>query len=129
MVTAHEPAAVVNNIEKISAKIDLSCISEPPEEDNRKLTLVLGDIKINIEEKPVKVPEEILETMSANEAKAIKDSFEAEIKRKSGNKIIVTCKTRKDALLLAKWKGIQEKGTYSLNPLPECFINLTGKEN
>ena len=53
----------------------------------------------------------MLETMGADEAKAIKDSFEAEIKRTPGNKIIVTCKTREDALLLAKWKGIQEKGT------------------
>ena len=125
VVTAHEPAPVVNNMEEISSKIDLSCISKPPEENKRKLTLKLGDIKINIGDGPVKVLDEMLETMSQNEAKAIKDAFEAEIKRKPGNKIIVTCKTRKDALLLAKWKGIQEKGTYSLNPLPECFIILT----
>ena len=64
---------------KISAKIYLSCISKPPEEDNRKLTLVLGDIKINTGDGPVKVPDKMLEAMSKNEAKAIKDAFEAEI--------------------------------------------------
>ena len=109
VVTAHEPATVVNNMEYISAKIDLSCITKPPEEDKRKLTFVLGDIKINTDDGPVNVPDEMLEKMSENEAKAIKGAFETEIKRKPGNKIIVTCKTRKDALLLEKWKGIQEK--------------------
>ena len=42
VVTAHEPAPVVNNMKDISAKIDLSCITQPPEEDKRKLTFVLG---------------------------------------------------------------------------------------
>jgi hypothetical protein len=116
-------------MDEIAAKIDLSCISKPPEEDNRKITIVLGDIEINEENGPVKVPKEILDTMDTNEANAIKGSFDAEIKRKPGNKIIVTCKTREDALLLAKWKGIQEKGIYTLNALPECLINLKWGEN
>jgi hypothetical protein len=62
--------------------------------------------------------------MNTEEAKAIKGAFESDIKRKTGNKIIVICKTREEALLLSKWKGIQEKGIYTLNPLPECLINL-----
>ena len=60
VVTAHEPAPVVNNMEDISAKIDLSCITQPPEEDKRKLTFILGDIKITMEDGPVKVPEKML---------------------------------------------------------------------
>ena len=54
VVTAHEPAPVVNNMEDISAKIDLSCITKPPEEDKRKLTFVLGvgDIQINTGDGP-----------------------------------------------------------------------------
>ena len=129
VVHAHKQAIVINNMDEIAAKIDLSCISKPPEEDNRKITIVLGDIEINEENGPVKVPKEILDTMDTNEANAIKGSFDADIKRKPGNKIIVTCKTREDALLLAKWKGIQKKGIYTLNALPECLINLKWGEN
>ena len=125
VVTAHEPSPVVNDIEGILSKIDLSCITQPPEEDKRKLTFILGDIKITTGAGPVKVPDEMLEKMNEHEIKAIKDAFGIEIKKKPGNKITVTCKTREDALLLAKWTGIQERGTYSLNPLPECFIKLT----
>ena len=125
VVTAHEPSPVVNDIEGILSKIDLSCITQPPEEDKRKLTFILGDIKITTGAGPVKVPDEMLEKINEHEIKAIKDAFGIEIKKKPGNKITVTCKTREDALLLAKWTGIQERGTYSLNPMPECFIKLT----
>ena len=61
--------------------------------------------------------------MSPEEAKAIKGAFESNIQTKFGNKIIIICKTREDAVLLSKWKGIQEKGTYTLKPLPECLLN------
>ena len=44
---------------------------------------------------------------------------------KIGNRITKTCKTRTDALLLGKWKGIQGSGTYTQNPLPECFTHST----
>ena len=129
VVTAHEPTPVVNNMEDIEASIDLSCIIQPPEEDKRKLTFILGDIKLTTGEGPEKVPEEILEKMNENEIRAIKDAFGIEVKKKPGNRITVTCKTRVDALLLAKWTGIQERGAYSLNPMPECLINLKWNKN
>ena len=104
--------------------IDLSDIIKPPEKDKKKLTFILGEINIDTEKTPVQVPEDIINTMSPEEATAMKAACEIEVEKKQGNKITITCKTREDALLLAKWKGNQKKGAYSLNPLPDLINNL-----
>ena len=65
--------------------------------------------------------------MTTEEKKAIVDAINLPITKKIGYRLTITCKTRKDALLLGKWKGIQNKGTYTRNPLPECFTNTTWK--
>ena len=115
-------------MEDILAKIDLSCITQPPEEEKRKLTFILGDIKITMGEGPVKVLDKMLEKMNENEIKAIKDAFEKEIK-KACQQNYCNLQNHRKPLLLAKWTGIQESGTHSLNPLPECFTNLTWNKN
>ena len=74
---------------------------------------------------PQDVPEEILAEMTTDEKEAIKEAFNLPIIYKFGNRLNITCKTRKDAILLGKWKGIQGRGTYTQNPLPECFTNTT----
>ena len=63
--------------------------------------------------------------MSTDEEQAIKEALNIHIEHKMGNRINITCKTRDDALLLGKWKGIQGSGTYTQNPLPECFTHIT----
>ena len=123
VVDTYEPAIEENYCSETAAKIDLSCIAKPTEEDSKKLTIVLGKIELEEDFSPTKVPQEILDKMSPEEAKAIKGAFESNIQTKFGNKIIIICKTREDAVLLSKWKGIQEKGTYTLKPLPECLLN------
>ena len=117
-----EPA--VDDNEGTGSVIDLKGVAKPPEEDSRKLTFILGDIKIDTETKPIEVPEEIIDTMNSDEATAMKAACEIKVERKQGNKITITCKTRDDAVLLAKWTGIQQRGAYSLNPLPDCIYNL-----
>ena len=117
-IDIYEPVA--NDIEGITSEIDLNCVNKPPEEDKRKLTFILGDIKIDTETLPIKVPEEILEKMDEDETKAMEAAFAINVEKKQGNRITITCKTRQDALLLAKRTGIQQKGTYSLNSLPDC---------
>ena len=122
--TMHIYEPVADDNEGTDSVIDLSDIAKPPEEDKRKLTFILGEIKIDTEKKPVQVPEDIINTMSSEEATAMKAACEINVDRKQGNKITITCKTRDDALLLAKWTGIQQKGAYSLNPLPDLINNL-----
>jgi len=117
-----EPA--VDDNEETDSAIDLNGISKPPEEDRRKLTFILGDIKMDTEAKPIQVPGEIIDMMDSDEATAMKAACTINVERKPGNKITITCKTREDALLLAKWKGNQQRGAYSLNPLPDCIYNL-----
>ena len=117
-----EPA--IDDNEGIDSAIDLNGISKPPEEDKRKLTFILGDIIMDTETKPIQVPEEIIETMNSDETTAMKAACTINVERKPGNKITITCQTREDALLLAKWKGNQQRGAYSLNPLPDCIYNL-----
>ena len=73
------------------------------------------------------MPGEILTGMAIDEKQAIKEAFNLPILYKIGNWLTITCKTRKDAILLGKWKGIQGRGTYTQNPLPECFTNATWK--
>ena len=115
---------VADDIEGIASEIDRNCVSKPPEEDKRKLTFILGDIKMDTETMPIKVPDEIIERMDTDETKAMKAACAIKVERKQGNRVTITCETRDDALLLAKWKGNQQKGAFSLNPLPECFTNL-----
>ena len=122
--TMHIYEPVADDNEGTDPVIDLSDIAKPPEEDKRKLTFILGEIKIDTEKTPVQVPEDIINTMSSEEATAMKAACEIEVEKKQGNKITITCKTREDALLLAKWKGNQQKGAYSLNPLPDLINNL-----
>ena len=117
-----EPA--VDDNEETDSAIDLNGISKPPEEDRRKLTFILGDIKMDTEAKPIQVPGEIIDMMDSDEATAMKAACTINVERKPGNKITITCQTREDALLLAKWKGNQQRGAYSLNPLPDCIYNL-----
>ena len=117
-----EPAADDN--EGTDSVIDLNNISKPPEEDKRKLTFILGDIKMDTETTPIQVPEEIIDKMDSDEATAMKAACAIKVERKQGNRITITCKTRDDALLLAKWTGNQQKSAYSLNPLPDCIYNL-----
>ena len=62
--------------------------------------------------------------MNSEEATAMKAACERNVERKQGNMITITCKTKDDALLLAKWTGNQQKGAYSLNPLPDLINNL-----
>ena len=121
-IDIYEP--VVDDIEGRASEIDRNSVSKPPEEDKRKLTFILGDIKMDTETMPIKVPDEIIERMDADETKAMKTACAIKVERKQGNRITITCEIRDDALLLAKWTGNQQKGAYSLNPLPECFINL-----
>ena len=117
-----EPAA--DDIEGKATEIDRNCVSKPPEEDKRKLTFILGDIKMDTETMPIKVPDEIIDAMDQDETKAMKAACAINVERKQGNRITITCETRDHALLLAKWTGNQQKGAYSLNPLPECFTKL-----
>ena len=63
--------------------------------------------------------------MDTEKERAIKEAFAERVEKKPGNKITITCKTRSDALLVAKWNGIQNSGTYTQNPLPDCFTELT----
>ena len=79
---------------------------------------------MDTETKPIQVPEEIIDKMDSDEATAMKAACAINVERKQGNKITITCKTRDDALLLAKWTGNQQKSAYSLNPLPDCIYNL-----
>ena len=76
---------------------------------------------------PQEVPEEILAKMSTDEKVAIKEAFKLPIIYKNGNRLTITCKTRTDAILLCKWKGVQGRGTHTQHPLPECFTNATWK--
>ena len=122
--TMHTFEPVADDNEGINPVIDLSDIIKPPEKDKKKLTFILGEINIDTEKTPVQVPEDIINTMSPEEATAMKAACEIEVEKKQGNKITITCKTREDALLLAKWKGNQQKGAYSLNPLPDLINNL-----
>ena len=122
--TMHIYEPVADDNEGTNPVIDLSDIAKPPEEDKKKLTFILGEINIDTEKTPVQVPEDIINTMSSEEATAMKAACEIEVEKKQGNKITITCKTREDALLLAKWKGNQQKGAYSLNPLPDLINNL-----
>ena len=119
------PKVALNSLIEID-ELDNDDIKEPTEEDTQKINLTLGDIKIN-QEKPKEVPKEILADMTPDEQKAITDAFNLNTEHRNGNRITMTCKTRIDALLLGKWKGIQGKGTYTQNPLPECFTNTTWK--
>ena len=65
--------------------------------------------------------------MNPDKTKAIEDAFKKPHTIKTGNRITMTCHTRQDAQLLGKWKGLQEKGTYTQNPLPDCFTSTTWK--
>ena len=105
--------------------MDYSNIKKPAEKDTRKITIILGSIKLDTDTETIEVPEEILKVMSKDKEKAIAEAFTEKIERKTGNRITIICKTRKDALLLAKWNGIQNSGTYTQNPLPACFTDLT----
>ena len=60
VVKVHKPTPVINNLTEIS-EVDLSCVKQPSEEDTRKLTIILGKVKINIEGEPVQVLTEILD--------------------------------------------------------------------
>ena len=104
---------------------DNSDIKQPSEEDTRKITIILGDLKVNLEKDPKKIPQEMLDEMNDKEKDAITEAFKGRIEEKFGNRIEITCKTRKDALMLAKWKGNQRSGTYTQNPLPDCFTHIT----
>ena len=94
-----EPAT--DDDEGTASVIDLNDIQKPPEEDKRKLTFILGEIKMNTEKLPIEVPEEIIGTMDSEEATAMKAACEINVLRKQGNKITITCKTREDAVLLS----------------------------
>ena len=72
----------------------------------------------------LQIPDEILEVMTEE---AIKEAFKIPPTIKLCNRITITCKTWEDALLLGKWKGLQNNGTYTQKPLPECFTNNTWK--
>ena len=72
VIKIHEPKQAINTLAEIS-EVDLSCVMKPSEEDTRKLTIILGTVKINMEAKPVQVPDEILEEMNKDEEKAIRD--------------------------------------------------------
>ena len=63
--------------------------------------------------------------MNNQEKDAIEKAFMEGVEEKTGNRIEIVCKTREDALMLAKWKGNQTYGTYTQNPLPECFTHIT----
>ena len=65
--------------------------------------------------------------MNTDEKEAIGEAFKLPIIHKTGNRLTITCKTRTYAVLQGKWKGVQEKGTFTQNPLPECFTNTTWK--
>ena len=106
-------------------EVDNSDIIKPSEEDTRKITIILGDIKVDMDRDPKEIPQEILLEMTDDEKKAITEAFTRRIEEKFGNRLTITCGTRKDALLLAKWKGIQSSGIYIQNPLPECFTDVT----
>ena len=69
----------------------------------------------------LQIPDEILEVMTEE---AIKEAFKIPPTIKLGNRITKTCKTREEALILGKWKGLQNKGTYTQKPLPKCFTNM-----
>ena len=105
--------------------MDNSDIIKPSEEDTRKITILLGDIKVDLDKNPKEIPQEILLEMTNDEKKAITEAFTRRIEEKFGNRLTITCGTRTDAILLGKWKGIQSSGTYTQNPLPECLTDVT----
>ena len=106
-------------------EVDNSDIIKPSEEDTTKIKIILGNIKVDLDKDPKEIPEEILLEMTEDEQRAITEAFTGRMEEKIGNRLTITCGTRKDALLLAKWKGIQSSGTYTQNPLPECFTDVT----
>ena len=73
------------------------------------------------------MPDEILDFMTEEEKEAIKEAFKIPPSIKLGNRITISCKTKEEALILGKWKGLQNKGIYTQNPLPECFTDNTWK--
>ena len=115
------PKATPNTITELD-EIKQDDPIQPREEDTRKITIILGPVKLD-EDDETKVPGEILEEMTGTEKEAIKEAFKNNVVRQSAYRIIVTCRTRKEAVLLGKWKGI--KGTYTQNPLPDCFTDKT----
>ena len=118
------PKVAINTPVEIE-ELDNSGILKPTEEDTRKVTIPLGDINIDQAKDPKEVPQEILADMTKDEKKAITEAFNIHIEEKIGNRLTMTCKSRTDALLRGKWKGIQRSGTYTQNPLPECFTITT----
>ena len=102
-------------------ELENSDVKQPSEKDTRKLTIILGKLKVD----PKIIPQEILEEMNNQEKDAIKKAFMGSIEEKFGNRIEIICETRQDALMLAKWKGNQRSGTYTQNPLPDCFTHIT----
>ena len=95
---------------------------QPNEEDTRKINLILGPINLEETNEP-KVPDEILAEMTDEEKEAITEAFKKPMARSTVNKLMITCRTRKEAVLLGRWKGMQ--GTYTQNPLPDCFTDKT----
>ena len=81
---------------------DNSDIKQPSEEDTGKITIILGNLKVNLAKDPRTIPQEILDEMNNQEKNAITEAFKGRIEEKFGNRIEITCKTRKDALMLAK---------------------------
>ena len=115
------PKVTPNSITELEAMEQNDPI-QPREEDTRKINLILGPIKLD-ETDESKVPDEILAEMTKVEKEAIKEAFKNHIVRPTAYRITITCRTRKEAVLLGKWKGM--KGTYTQNPLPDCFTDIT----
>ena len=61
--------------------------------------------------------------MSIEEAQILKTAItNSKTKNMIGNRLKVTCGTRKEALTLGSWKGIPETQTYSQKPLPDRIL-------
>ena len=106
-------------------ELENSDVKQPSEKDTRELTIILGKLKVDIKKDPKIIPKEILEEITNQEKDAIEKAFMEGVEEKTGNRIEIVCETREDALMLAKWKGNQRSGTYTQNPLPECFTHIT----
>ena len=117
------PQVALNTLAEIE-ELEGEEIAKPTEEDTRKVTIVLGSTKLNIDN-PKEVPKEMIAEMSKEEQKAMEEAFKLNNKHMGGNRITVICKTRTDAIIIGNWKGVQKMGTYSLNPLPDCFTDIT----
>ena len=123
VIKVYTPQVALNTLIDID-ELGNDDITKPTEEDTRKITLILGGTKLN-QENPKEVPKEIIAEMTLDEQNAITEAFNLNTKHMEGNRITITCKTRKDAQLLGNWKGIRRTGTYTQNPLPDCFTDIT----